>query len=352
MLRRLAAGLVALALIGAAPAAARTPLFDDDAPLAVTLTAPFPDLVRAARGAPRPYPATLTLAQGAAPPQTFAIQVEARGISRRTLGYCRFPPLALRFDKAEMKGTLFAHQKKLKLVTYCNPAPDYDQHIVLEYLAYRLYNLVTPISFRVRAAEVTYRSSAADPGLTRFGFLIEDINDVADRNGREELTAASHEVSPARLDAEATARATLFEYMIGNLDWEFLAGPPGAGCCHNGRLLAAPGAKAATATAVVPVPYDYDLSGLVDAPYGEPPEGIPISRNTERFYHGYCASKPAMGAVIDEFRARRAAMLALVDAEPDLNAAFRAKAERYLESFFTGLDDPRKVQTEIIDHCR
>jgi hypothetical protein len=349
MLGRLCLALLTLALLVAAPASARTPLFDDEAPIAITVTGPLAELVRAAGGAPKPYPAALTVTDGAGAPKTFTIQLQARGISRRTRGYCRFPPLWLKFDKAEVRDMLFAHQKKLKLVTYCRPAPGYDQHIVLEYLAYRLYSLVTPVSYRVRPAEVTYREGAADPGITRFGFLIEDIGDVAVRNGREELTAKSHEVSQARLDAQAAARATLFEYMIGNLDWEFLAGPPGAGCCHNGRLLAAPGAKAATAAGVVPVPYDYDSSGFVDAPYAEPPEGMKI---TDRFYHRYCATRPALGAVIDEFRARRQAMLALVENEPHLDAAFRDKAERYLQSFFAELDDPSRVKRDIIDHCR
>lgn len=352
MLGRLLLGLVALALAGAAPAMANTPLFDADGAIAITLTGPFPELVRAAKGTPKPYAASLTLAQAGAAPQTFQVTLQARGFSRRTLGYCRFPPLWVRFDKDQVKGTLFAHQKKLKLVTYCRPDPGYDQHIVVEYLAYRLYNLVTPLSYRVRAAEVTYRASAADPGLTRFGFLIEDIGSVADRNQRGELAAASHQVTPARLDARATARATLFEYMIANLDWEFLAGPPGRGCCHNGRLLAAPGASAATATDVVPVPYDYDSSGLVDAPYAQRPESIPISRITDRYYRGYCVSTPVMGAVIDEFRAQRQAMQALIDSEPHLDPTFRAKTERYLDGFFATLDDPRRVQREIIDHCR
>ena len=347
-----AALLVGLALICGAPASARTPLFDDDAPIAITLTGPFPELVRAARATPKPYAATLVLAQAGAGAQPLAIEVQARGFSRRTLGFCSFPPLLLKFDKAQAKGTLFAHQKKLKLVTYCNPAPGYDQHIVLEYLAYRLYNLVTPMSYRVRAAQVTYRASGGEAGLTRFGFLLEDINDVADRNGRDELTAASHQVSAARLDAQAAARATLFEYMIGNLDWEFLAGPPGRGCCHNARLIAAPNASAATATAVVPVPYDYDSSGFVDAPYAQPPESVPIARITDRYYHGYCASTAAMAAVIEEFRARRAAMLALIEGEPRLDASSRSKAERYLEGFFAVLDDPRRVQRDIIGHCR
>jgi len=350
MLGWLGLGAVALALLGAAPASAGTPLFGDDAPISIALTAPFPELVRTDR-TPKPFPATLTLTQGVGALQTYQVQVQARGYSRRVLGYCRFPPLFLVFDKAEVKKTLFAHQKKLKLVTYCNPESGYDQHIVLEYLAYRLYNLVTPMSLRVRAAEVTYKSGADDPGLTRFGYLIETVNAAADRNDRDELAAVSRQVSKSQLDPKATAMATLFEYMIGNLDWEYLAGPPGS-CCHNAKLIAARDANAATATDVVPIPYDYDSSGFVDPPYATPPEGFPIEKVTERYYHGYCVSTPAMSAAIDEFRARRQAMTALIEAEPHLNAAFRAKAERYLDGFFAVLDDPRRVQREIIDRCR
>src|SRR5690348_17013900 len=207
--------LVVAALAGACagPAfAARPPLFESDAPIAFTLTGPIPSLVHSASSSSKPFPATLTLTGGAGAPQTLPIEMQARGYSRRTGDFCRFPPLSLRFDKAQVKGTLFAHQKKLKLVTYCRPDPDYNQHIVLEYLAYRLGNIVTPMSFRVRAAEVTYRSSETDKGMTRFGFLIEDINDVADRNGRELLQATSHQVSRSRLDLRATARARSEEH--------------------------------------------------------------------------------------------------------------------------------------------
>ena len=352
MRRWLACVLTAAALAYQAPALAQTRLFSDDAPIAFTLTGPIPTLVHTASTSIKPFAATLTLTEGAGAPQTFPIKMQARGYSRRVGDYCRFPPILLRFDKAQVKGTLFAHQKKLKLVTYCRPEPDYNQHIVLEYLAYRLGNVVTPMSFRVRGAEVTYRSSDGDRGMTRFGFLIEDINDVADRNDRDMLQAASHQVSRSRLDLRATARAALFEYMIGNLDWEFMAGTPGLTCCHNSRFIAARGANAATASDVVPVPYDYDLSGLVDPPYGTPPEGFPIETLTERYYHGYCVTNPVMGEVIDEYRGHRAAMMALIEGEPHLNATYRAKAERFLDGFFAVLDDPGKVQREITQRCR
>lgn len=352
MIRALWVGLLALACMAASTATAKSRLFSDDAPLKIVITAPFPALVRAAASNTNPYPATLSVTEGAAPTQTVPIQLSARGLTRRTANYCQFPPLALKFDKATAHGTPFQGQHKLKLVTYCRPQADYDQHIVLEYLAYRLYNLITPMSYRVRAADVTYRKDGGDPGLTRFGFLVEDIDDVADRNDRDRLTAASHQVSAKQLDAHAAARVTLFEYMIGNLDWELLASAPGADCCHNSRFIAARGAVPATASAVVPVPYDFDFSGLVDAPYSGPPDGIPISRLTERFYRGYCVSNGEIPAVAQEYLAHRTEMMALIDGEPRLNPAFRAKTDRFMEGFFAVLDDPGRVQSQIVRRCR
>lgn len=344
--------LIVLACMAAS--AADLHLFSDDAPLRLTITAPLPALVRAARysASTNPYPATLTLTDDGGAPQSFAIQLSPRGHTRRSSGFCEFPPLLVTFDKKAVHGTLFRGQHKLKLVTYCRTPPDYEQRIVLEYLAYRIYNLITPMSFRVRAAEVTYRKDETDAGVTRFSYLIEDIGDVADRNGREPLKAASHQVSLAQLDAHAAVRGALFEYMIGNLDWDFLASLPGQSCCHNSRFVAAPDATPATASAVVPVPYDYDWSGFVDLPYAGPPPSIPVDRLTDRYYRGYCAMSAEVPSVIEEYKAQRAAIMALIDAEPHLNAAFRAKTDRFMDGFFAVLDDPKRVQREVTGHCR
>jgi hypothetical protein len=351
MIKTLLIGLVAAAWLAVSPAAAESQLFADSTPLHIALTAPFPDLVRSAPEAPKPYPATLTL-ENAAAPQTFQVGLQARGVSRRRGGICRFPPLWVRFDKSQLHGTLFHGEHKLKLVTYCQPAAGYDQHIVLEYLAYRLYNVITPVSYRVRAAEVTYRTAASDAGLTRFGYLIEDIGGVAARNGLAELNVATHQVTAAQLDPTAAGRAALFEFMISNLDWDFLAATPGTECCHNVRLLAAPGATPASAAAVAPLPYDFDQSGLVDAPYAEAPAGLPVNNVTERLYRGYCVSNSQIASVIDEYRAHRAELMAVISNEPELDPRFRDKADRYLQGFFKLLDDPGRVQREIVRRCR
>src|SRR5262245_5415618 len=87
----------ALALLAAAPASAASRLFTDEAPLTLVITAPFGDLVRTAKTKINVYPATLAVTEGSSPPLTLSIQLSARGVTRRTGGYCDFPPVALRF---------------------------------------------------------------------------------------------------------------------------------------------------------------------------------------------------------------------------------------------------------------
>jgi len=342
--------LLALMLIIAAPAVAANGLFTDDAPLHLTLTGPFSKLAAGAKYGTSPYPATLALTDDGAG-QALPIEMRARGISRRE-AYCSFPPIYLLFDKTATHGTLVHGQKKVKLVTYCQPQADYEQRIILEYLIYKLYNLITPASLRVQAAEVTYRESAADRGVTRFGFLIEEMRELADRNQRDELKAASHQVSVSQLDAHATTRAAMLEFMIANLDWDFLADAPGLPCCHNIKLIAAQGVTPQAASAVTPVPYDYDFSGFVDAPYAGPPVGIPIETVTERYFRGYCAMAAEVPSVAQEYLSHRADMKALIDNQPQLSQKFRDKTDRFMDEFFAVISDPGRLQTQVTKHCR
>ena len=89
----------------------------------------------------------------------------------------------------------FAGQSKLKLVTHCGSSPGAQQYELLEYAAYRMLNQLTPRSFRVRLANIDYRDGNGRPMITRYGFFIEDLKDVARRNG----TKPSH--GPERIPA-------------------------------------------------------------------------------------------------------------------------------------------------------
>jgi hypothetical protein len=202
----------------------------------------------------------------------------------------------------------------------------------------------------VRPVRVTYHDT--DNGRrddTRWGFLIEDDNDVAHRNHRVKLDVQSGDVAAAGLDPEAATRAALFEYMISNLDWDMVSGHAGDPCCHNNKLI---GLTAGARTNVVPLPYDFDYSGLVNAPYAMPPEGIRVRDVRTRYYRGYCRFNDQLPAVIADVRARRGEFYGVIDNEQRLDASHKRAAHAFLDGFFNVLDDPARVASELTNHCR
>jgi hypothetical protein len=108
---------------------------------------------------------TLTDPNGIALP----ISLSLRGLTRRAADVCDFPPLRVRFTGAPPPQSLFAGQKSLKLVTHCRNSASFQQYLLLEYSAYRMYNLLTPRSFRVRLANIDYRDADGRPIISRGG---------------------------------------------------------------------------------------------------------------------------------------------------------------------------------------
>lgn len=346
MIRTMCAVAVLLLGVAAAPdATAETPLFSENSEVQLVLEGPVGALVRASRRSTDPYPAA-AIVDG----QRYDIELSARGLSRRTGGICTFPPLRLDFQREQVRGTPMRGQNRLKLVTRCRAGSRYEQLTVLEYTAYRLFNEITPLSFRVRPAVVTYRdTNGRRREEVQFNFLIEDVDDLARRNGLVALDVLSNQVRSSELDPAAATRVGLFQFMIGNLDWDMVAGPAGEDCCHNGKLLAG---SENSRSAVVPVPYDFDFSGFVDAPYALPPEGIDVSNVRVRRYRGLCRHNDQLPSAIAHFQARRQALYAVIDGEARLPEARRRAARRYVEDFFAVLDDPGRVQRDLIGRCR
>lgn len=340
------ARLILAAAITAAPGmangqAASKPLFSSDAPIQFTIQGPVGSIVRKAAGSVAPQPASLALA-GAA--ETLPIQLSARGLSRRTAGICTFPPLRVEFPQPPGAQSLFSGQRRLKLVTHCQSSSSYQQHLLLEYSAYRLFNVLTPLSYRVRLATVDYAEPNGKVSASRWGFFIEELDDLAKRNGLSDSRAPDR-IASSQLEAQQAARVALFQYMIGNLDWSMRAGPPGEGCCHNSRLLSGQGAMLA------PVPYDFDYSGLVDAPYAVPPEGMPVKNVKSRYYQGYCRHNQQALAAAADFRAKRQALEAVFSQIPGLADRTRSKALAYLGTFFEQIASDDTVRSRILKNC-
>jgi hypothetical protein len=333
-----------LALLGASTAAlgqgAQKPLFGSDAPIRFTVQGPVNSIARKAAKSVEPEPATLSMT---APAESHPIRLSARGLSRRTGGICDFPPLRVEFSQPPAATSLFAGQRRLKLVTHCKSSAGHQQHLLLEYSAYRLLNQLTPVSHKVRLATVDYADAAGKPLISRWGFFIEDLDDVARRNGLSEARVPDR-INVSQLDAAHAARTALFMYMIGNLDWSMRAGPQGEGCCHNSRLLSG-------GPALVPVAYDFDYSGLVDAPYAVPPQQIRVRNVRQRHYMGYCRHNTQLLSAAAEMRARRPALEAVYSQIPGLEERSRRKALAYLASFFQEIATDATVRSTILKDC-
>jgi hypothetical protein len=322
---RIALGLaVASCAMVATAAPGPKPLFATDDPIDITIQGPISTLV-ANRQSP-PLAGTLT-AYGV----TYPITLGPRGITRLTKDVCEFPPLRVSFTTPPPAGSLFQGQHRLKLFVHCKRSPEFQQKVLLEYSAYRLYNLMTPLSFRGRLANINYLDADGRPYVSRIGFFLEDIDDVARRNGM--TTAHMGALVPLQqIDPVSGARLAVFEYMISNYDWSMRAGPKGTECCHNSRLLAgAPGGLLTT------VPYDFDFSGLVDAPYAGPPEGVPIDNVRQRNYRGYCVHIPQARALAAQLAPRRAEFTGLFATIPGLDSRNQGRAAAYISGFFDDL---------------
>ena len=310
-----------------------TPLFSSDVPIRVTIQGPMAALV-SKRGTTS-WPATM-IVDGV----TYPITLTPRGITRLKKDICDFPPLRVDLTQPAPPGSLFQGQRRLKLVTHCQRSPDFQQKVLLEYSAYRLYNLITPQSFRARLANVDYLDEKGQPYISRVGFFLEDFSDVAKRNGMANAHYGSL-VPLQQIDPFGGGRFAVFEYMISNYDWSMRAAPQGEECCHNGRLMiAAPGALA------IPVPYDFDFSGLVEAPYAGPPIEMPdLESVRQRSYRGYCVHLSQARAVAAQLSARRAEFTGVFATIPGLDARNQARAASFINGFFTDVDSGRIFKT-------
>jgi hypothetical protein len=225
----------AAALLLAAAAGAEAPLFSSNDRLDFTLDLPLTTVLRKDPDNPK-LEGQLRYLNDAGETVALPVTVTTRGRSR--LETCRFPPLWLRFEKKTVRGTLFAKQRRLKLVTHCRDSDQYARYVQQEHGIYRAFNALTERSFRVRMLEITYRDTdRGGRSSTHPAFFIEHVDAAAKRLGREELKV--ERVAPEQLDGEHANLVDLFQFLIGNTDFSQLAGPPDDTCCHNGKVLGA-----------------------------------------------------------------------------------------------------------------
>lgn len=315
------------------------PLFQSDKILELSLKADYKE-VFSNKDDSTFFPAEMTLTDNDGQEMTIDVKVRARGNVRGKSEICSFAPLRLEFPKKETKNTPFEGQKAIKLVTHCNKGEAFEQNTIEEYLIYRIYNILTDSSFRVRPVMINYIFTNKNGDTTRrFAFFIEREKFLAERiMGKEMETERIH---PDRIDPYQTCLVDMFEYMIGNTDYSIYE-------LHNMIIVADP----ANISRPFPVPYDFDWSGLVSASYAVPYPEIGTRYVTERVYRGLKKPPEVVDRVIRRFNDRKNEIYGVFENYPLLDESGKKRILNYLDEFYAIISSERMVKTEFFDKAR
>lgn len=272
------------------------------------------------------------------------LQIELRKRGHYRLAQCYLPPIKIKINKDENKGTLFESNKKLKLVLPCSTSKNYNDYLVKEYMGYKLYEIISPYHFKTRFVKIDFAEIKGNKTKQRNlnGFLMEDIKRIAKRfNGKE----YKRSVHPLNLNDLESARNSMFQFMIGNVDFSMAA-------LHNEKLIF-------VEKNFIPIPYDFDLSGLVNASYSFVPQvnenqQLPISDVTERLYRGFKRNPILMQKVRQEYLQNKEELLKVVN---DLKPLFEDDepfkiARSYIMDFFRILESDTKFNNQILGKMR
>jgi hypothetical protein len=346
--RRLFVGLMAATTGAAAPIAGAQepgqqrvpPLFQRETPLAVTLTTNIGQLRGDRKHGADKAPwraATLTYQRQDSAPQRVPVRAKTHGIWR--LAHCELPPVRLKFGSKDTKSTVFAHVDKPKLTSSCHDSDDYEQYVLQELQLYRIYQVLTPMSHRVRLLRVTYADSASGKTeAVRYGFLLEDPDQMAARLGGKLVKEKGATASD--FDEEQMALAYVFQYLIGNTDFSFNQ-------LHNAEIVVLPDGRN------IPVAYDFDFAGAVNARYATPDPSIRIKRVRDRKFRGYCALNPDYRRIFPLFQQKKDAIYALYSDE--IGRLMDPKIVRetldYFNEFYETIGSQRMTERVILGDC-
>lgn len=302
---------------------------------------------------------------------TIPVYLNARGNFRRA--NCYFSPLKMNIKKSFSKNTIFEGHKKLKIVLPCLLQNRGNDDVLKEYLAYKIYELVSDTHFKTRLASIEYEDTRGEKDeihpLAAFipkdfqtatlfegeeafaskkpkkhhlkAILIEDDKVVAKRHGAQVLKRFVHPLNQEEITSITNA---FFQFMIGNTDFS-------TAYQHNQKLIFKEGKT-------IPLPYDFDMSGLVNASYAVVSNiqntALDITDVEQRVYRGFKRDEKLFYIVRELFLNKREKVYELINQhkiyfEEDKS---HKQAKDYLKSFYDILDNEAKFKSLIVNKAR
>ncbi len=258
---------------------------------------------------------------------SYDIKVRPRGRSRRT--YCDFPPLKLNFSKKDLTALgLNSNYKSIKLVTHCSDSKEASNNVLEEYLAYKLYNVLTGNSFQAQLVKVNYIDSNTGHTFNRFGILLENTKEMAERIGGKEMETMGIPVE--QYNQEQLNLLSVFQFMIGNEDWRLKY-------LRNTKMIQMPNGGFQA------IPYDFDAAGLVNAAYARPDRDLRLESVLQRQFMGSFSNKKERAITIDYVVGKKETLLQTVQTIAHLDANSKKQASQYINDFFNIIENRRSL---------
>jgi hypothetical protein len=322
------------------PDAQSSYLFFTDEPLGLRLSYSAEDLIKISNDSTY-IPCDLAYRATDETWNVLSAEIRVRGGFRRT--YCHYTPLKLKIGTQRAEGTPFHDARKPKLVLLCLKSKKAEDDLLKEFMAYRIYEVLSPYHFKTRLLDLELEETRKDKLKTQNmkGFLIQDDESFATMNNGKEIERF---INYDAQDEKIRVTNALFQYMIGNTDFSTVY-------LHNEKLFYVD-------DKIVPVPYDFDMSGLVDASYAVVSkvqnEVLPITKVTNRLYRGFTADEQTMLTIRQEFIEKKEEVFQAIDQlEPYFSDPREFHTARdYIEGFYGVLSDDKKFKKRMVDKSR
>jgi hypothetical protein len=210
-------------------------------------------------------------------------------------------------------------------VVPCFSDPNGEELLLREYVAYRMFERISPNSVRARLVRVTFRDKHVEKDRDPvYCILLEHEEQVSARlRGR---IVDSYNIPMDSLDVDQAALTAVFEYMIGNTDWGIEDG-------RNLHML-----KPSNIGKIRLIPFDFDFAGLVNAPYATPKAETGLKNVKERRLMAGGISKEALRRAVETVKGAKADLILLCNAE-FLSKSSVKDMNRYMETFFQTIDN-------------
>jgi len=268
-----------------------------------------------------------------------SVQVKARGTIRRKI--CNLPPISLNIGNSEIKADSLQDVFRINMVVPCKNAAKYGPYVLREYMVYKIYNIITPLTYRVRLVRLTIIDTGKDNKVTKDWAFLQEPDELMTLRLNSNMIK-SDALSMSSMNPKIINNLSMFQYMIGNADYSVTGR-------HNLKILAS---KEYGPTGFIPVPYDFDYSGLVNTDYAVPSETLGTTSVQERYYLGLCRPKQVHEETIQELAQFEDEIMEYIKNFEYLDEEEKVDMIEYLDSYFKESRESGFIDRKIAPTCR